>query len=449
MSPPPLILCDDADLAVECARIAGELGLAVAPEVSAGPLVDATQRTAGDRPLAIVVLEPPSPEAMVEVAAAARRSGTHVALAVIGPTGRDRLVLDLARDLGLVAVADLRPLLSAVALLGSGLEEPWRAAGRALPAADRQRLAAALEGHDAGRITRQDAGHLGFADDDSPVVVVGETRDVADALLAIRAASGHPRPPMPTVHGVARESVTDVIFGPPRSLSDPASKAALSTYDVPLPLEELCTSPSRAASEAARIGFPVRIALASPDLRVWDHPDLVADGVDNAARVRDVFRQTMALGSARAPEARLLGVTVSATTPAHAMLRARLSPLPDELVLAELGFADAHGVAADDRLLTPLPTTVDGLDRALRRLRGCALLLDGGAGERRRTVESLHDVLLRLAAFVHDWRREVVAVEIDPIALLVGAGVEVREACVEVGDAFVRSLAATGRTSVG
>ena len=71
---------------------------------------------------------------------------------------------------------------------------------------------------------------------------------------------------------------------------------------------------NRAASEAARIGFPVRIALASPDLRVWDHPDLAVDGVDNAARVRDVYRQIMGMANERQPEAHLLGVHVTATT---------------------------------------------------------------------------------------------------------------------------------------
>ena len=98
----------------------------------------------------------------------------------------------------------------------------------------------------------------------------------------------------------------DVLFGPRRALSDPASKAALEPYDVPMPIEELCASASRAAAEANRIGFPVRISLASPDLRVWDHPDLRVDMVDNAARVRDTFRQLMGAGG-QPPAASLAG----------------------------------------------------------------------------------------------------------------------------------------------
>jgi acetyltransferase len=242
------------------------------------------------------------------------------------------------------------------------------------------------------------------------------------------------------VEGVDRRAVQDVIFGPPRALSDPASKSALAPYGLPLPLEELCSSPSRAAAEAARIGFPVRISLASPDLRIWDHPDLAVDGVDNAARVRDVYRQIMTLASERQPEARLLGVHVTATTAARALLRVVAEPLPDGYVLADLGFADPHGEAAADRTSTVLPAGPEAIERVLGRLAAAELLLAGGPAQRRMAVAGVSDVLLRLAAFVNDHREEVERVELHPLAVLVGGGVEAREACVTVGDAFLRTL---------
>jgi hypothetical protein len=59
-------------------------------------------------------------------------------------------------------------------------------------------------------------------------------------------------------------------------------------------------------------------------------------------------------------------------------------------------------------------------------------------------VNAIGDVLMRLAAFVHQWRREIESVEVNPLASLVGGQLEVREACVTVGDAFSRSLNASG-----
>ena len=269
---------------------------------------------------------------------------------------------------------------------------------------------------------------------------IGAPRDVREAVRSLSAAALAPRDAMPTVQGVDLPVVLDAIFGPSRELSDPASKRALAQYDIPLPLEDLCTSPSRASAEAGRIGFPVRVALASPDLRVWDHPDLVSDGVMNGTGVRDVFRQLMAMAKDRAPDARLLGVTVSATEAVHALLGMRLSPLPHGHVLVEIGFADPHGQASEDRTFTLLPASEEHLERALSRLRGVSLILQGRARERRQTLETLADVLLRLGAFVHDCRDYVNAVTVNPLALLVGGDVEIREMCVEVGDAFARGL---------
>jgi hypothetical protein len=47
---------------------------------------------------------------------------------------------------------------------------------------------------------------------------------------------------------------------------------------------------------------------------------------------------------------------------------------------------------------------------------------------------------MRVAALVNDRRQEIDRVELLPLALLLGGGVEVREACVTVNDAFERSL---------
>ena len=234
--------------------------------------------------------------------------------------------------------------------------------------------------------------------------------------------------------------VTEVLFGPPRALSDPASKAALIPFGLPLPLEELCSSPSRAASEAARIGFPVKISLASPDLRSWDHPDLSVDGVDSAARVRDVFRQIMGVATERRPDARLLGVHVTATTSALALLGVLAEPLGNGASRARISFADAHGIAANDATTTILPLHADRLEQVLSRLAGSALVLGSPAAQKKAALDAIADVLLRLAALLDAHGDEIASIELRPLALLLGGNVEVREACITVGDVFVRRM---------
>ena len=408
------------------------------PEVRDRPWEAAIEASNGGRPVGLAVEPPLSPDVVVSLAEAMRASKQRIPVAIIGPQP-----LGLLHDLGLPAVHETGPLLAVAALLELDTERPWAATTKELPAVDRARLGESVSHRSDGRFVRIDDGLIAHEADGATSKPIGSPRDVAAALRAMRASQDPSRPKVPTVQGVEADSVLDVILGPKRALSDPASKAALSPYDVPLPIEELCATPSRAASEAARIGFPVRVALASPDLRLWDHPDLAAE-VYSAGQARDAFRQIMAVAKTRSPDARLLGVTVSASTIARTLLRVRMEPLAAGPVLAEIGFADPHGRASADSTLTVLPATAKALERVLLRLRGSSLLLSGSPQERTQAVSAIGDVLMRLAAFVHQWRTEIEAVEVNPLAILVGGELEIREACVTVGDAFSRSLNASG-----
>jgi hypothetical protein len=432
------IFAESAELAVDLAREAARVGLTVAPEVVEEPTERAIEALDASRRAAVVVEGPLDADRLVRLADAARRRDVRAPVAVIG-----QQPLGLLHDLGLPAVRETGPLVAVAALLDLGVERPWAAATKELSSADRVRLGVSVSHPNDGRFVRIDDGliaHEGAAPSPRPI---GSARDVAEAIQAMRASHDASRPRVPTVQGVEPEAVRDVILGPKRALSDPASKAALKQYDVPLPLEELCATPSRAASEAARIGFPVRIALASPDLRLWDHPDLAAE-VYSAGQARDAFRQIMAMAKGRAADARLLGVTVSASTLARTLLRVRMQPLESGPVLTEVGFADPHGSASEDRTTTVLPASAKALERVLLRLRGSSLLLAGTPAERAAAVTSIGDVLMRLASFVHQWREEIDSVEIHPLAILVGGDLEIREACVTVGEAFSRSLDASG-----
>ncbi len=432
------IFCDCPELAVDVARDAERIGLSVEPKVCERPWEAAIKALRAGELTALAVEEPLEANVLVRLAEAMCTGKTRLPLAIIGPQP-----LGLLHDLGLPAVHEIGPLLAVAGLLELGTERPWAATTKELPSVDRIRLGESVSHRSDGRFVRVDDGLIAHEGDGPRTRPIGTPRDVAAALRAMRASQDPSRPKVPVVQGVEPHTVRDVILGPRRALSDPASKAALAQYDVPLPIEELCATPSRAASEASRIGFPVRVALASPDLRLWDHPDLAAE-VYSAGQARDAFRQIMAVAKTRAADARLLGVSVSASTMARTLLRVRMEPLVAGPVLCEIGFADPHGRASADTTQTVLPASAKALERVLLRLRGSSLLLAGTPQERTQAVSAIGDVLMRLAAFVHQWRAEIEAVEVNPLAILVGGELELREACVTVGDAFSRSLNASG-----
>jgi hypothetical protein len=411
----------------------------VQPEVHERPWEEAIAACERDELAAVALEQALDPDLAVRLSDAVRSTERKIPVAVI-----ESQALGLLHDLGLPAVHETGPLLAVAALLGLETERPWAAATKDLPAVDRVRLGDSVSHRSDGRFVRIGDGLIAHEGAGAQSAPIGLPRDVAAALQAMRASHDAARPKVPAVEGVEEDAVLEVILGPRRALSDPASKAALGPYDIPLPIEELCSTPSRAASEAARIGFPVRVALASPDLRLWDHPDLAVE-VFSAGQARDAFRQIMAVAKNRSSKARLLGVTVSAATMARTLLRVRMKPLASGPVLAEIGFADPHGRASADSTQTVLPATSKALERVLLRLRGSALLLIGTPKERTEAVSAIGDVLMRIAAFVHQWRKEIDLVEVNPLAILVGGQLEVREACVTVGDAFSRSLHAGTR----
>jgi hypothetical protein len=435
------VFCESAELAVEAAAIAQGLGLAIATELSAHPLDAAARAVQAGEPAVALCAEVPDPNTLV-AALDACSAADLVVLAAIGD--RHTHGRGLAADLGFVCVSEVGPALSAVALLRAGSPRPWKASARKVSTLDKLRLEGALSTSErgSGRLLSLGVDGLGFQlGDDSVVIPLGHAHQAASALRAlaqrqvgVRSSS---RTTLPEDLSVSR----DVLFGPPRLLSDPASKAALAPFGLPMPQEELCTSPSRAAAEAARIGFPVRISLASPDLRVWDHPDLSVDGVDNAARVRDVYRQLTSVAEERAPNARVLGVTVTATTLARALVRVTARPLAGGRCLLRVGFADPHGAVVRDATTTLLPSTPEGIARAIARLAGNTLLLGEAAAERERNVVLLHDLFGRIGAFVEAFGHEVDRIDLNPLALLVGEGAEIREAAIQVTDAFIRELA--------
>jgi hypothetical protein len=443
-------ICDDSDLALECASAGETVGLEIATIVTERWFEETSARIGRGDAVAIALVAPPSLEQLVSLAKDASTKSHPVAFALVGEPGQTQRILDAAGDLGLFALSEVRPLIALVALLSAGATgatAPWLASIRSLPALDRARLKSLVSSAQRlskGQFHRQPDGLLAWSPEPgSPFVRLGETRDVACAIASARAAERSSLSVESSVEGVEQSAVLEVIFGPRRALSDPASKAALAFYGLAMPVEELCLSASRAAAEASRIGFPVRVSLASPDLRVWDHPDLVVDLIDNAARVREVFGSLMALAKVRASESRLLGVTVTAANPAVALLQVRARPLLYGRVSMDVGFGDPHGMASADVTTSILPASLYAIERALGRLRGSDLILGGPKARRRRNLELISDTLLRLAAFINDRVKEVESVELLPLALLADGGVEVREACVAVSDSFERSINTT------
>jgi len=447
-----LVVCETPELAVACLQAGDAIGLPLATRVDKRWL-GAFREVDPRQPRAVALQTPPTFAQLVELATLSHPQHATPVVGLVGGGPAHSAVFDAAGDLGIPVVGELGPLVAALALLAGGARAPFAVGTRGLSSLDRVRVGDLVGrvGEAGGELASGDHGQLAWAAGGADPVEVGSAPDVGLALRSLQGMEHAPEHVTSSVDDVDGGTVGEILFGPRRALSDPASKAALAPYGIPMPVEELCASASRAASEASRIGYPVRIALASPDLRVWDHPELAVDMVDNAARVRDTYRQLMALASRRMVggpaaqqqnrgEVRLLGVSVAATSVPIALLGVHATPLPEGHVATRLYFCDPHGAASNDSTSLVLPAPMTRIERAIARLEGSALIRDTTASQRRERIDSIADVLLRLAAFMGDRGAEVESVELRPLALRLDGSVEVREACVAVSDSFERSL---------
>lgn len=355
----------------------------------------------------------------------------------------DPVLGTLAQDLGHLWLRDIAHLSAALAL--EPFDEPWRATAGGLSALMRRRLAQAAP----GRAEAESSQSLRLGESNGRLFLESSiehggqkaqrtasfsVEHMAAALEAHEGRNSRELLGMPKVEDAEPERVLEVLFGPKRSLSDPASKVALREYDLPLPKESFCGSASRAAAEAQSIGFPVRVTLASPDLRASDHPELEQPHVSSASAVRQAFRALTEVASDIAPSSRVIGVNVAASAIPKALLWFRLSALAQDRVVAHLGFADPHGMASEDRVAVLVPVDADRIRARFRRLKGASLVSDAVI------EDELVDLLYRASVFVADFRTEVQRLELGRVAIY-ESSVEIIECTVHISDAFERTVA--------
>ncbi|WP_157223436.1 bifunctional acetate--CoA ligase family protein/GNAT family N-acetyltransferase [Rhodovulum sp. PH10] len=216
-------------------------------------------------------------------------------------------------------------------------------------------------------------------------------------------------------HEIAGEIVARGLARPDGILNDPDTRALLAAYGIPTLASTFAASAEEAAGAADRIGYPVALTVASPDLpREWDVGG-VALNLEDAAAVLTACEGIAARVRKTAPKARIEGFSVQRMVlrphSRQLMIGIACDPLfGPVLVFGEGGRAVElvrdHTVALPP-LNLPLARQVIGRTRISRRLgaHGLRPAADGDA---------IAQALVRLSALLVD-RPEIVACDINPL----------------------------------
>jgi acyl-CoA synthetase (NDP forming) len=216
----------------------------------------------------------------------------------------------------------------------------------------------------------------------------------------------------------ARAAVTSIGGRPGRTgaLGEADSKRLLAAYGLPVTREEVAGTEEEARAAAERIGYPVALKIASPDIVHKSDAGLVRLGLATGEAVATAQREVLALARRAHPEARLDGVLVQEMVPpgVEAILGVSVDPQLGPVVLVGLG-----GVLVEllgDVAMRPLPLTEHDARAMVDELRGRAIL-DGVRGGSPRDVDALVGAILAVARLAGDHRDRLLELDVNPLVV--------------------------------
>ena len=187
----------------------------------------------------------------------------------------------------------------------------------------------------------------------------------------------------------------------------------LQAYDIPASSIELARTPEEAVQAARRIGFPVALKVASPEISHKSDVSGVMLGLGDEAAVIGGFQAVTENARAALPEAEIVGVHVQRMIPdgQEVILGAIQDPQFGALVMFGSGGVEVEGLKDVAFALAPL--TDEEADYLLestwagRRLRGYRNLPPADR-------EAVKAVLKRLAQLAAD-HPQIAEIEINPL----------------------------------
>jgi len=215
-------------------------------------------------------------------------------------------------------------------------------------------------------------------------------------------------------------------------LSKEATSRLLAAYGIPAPTSELANSDEEAAQIAEKLGFPVALKVASPDISHKSDIGGVSLNLTSADDVAKEFANILKRTYSAQPQARILGIQVQRMTPEgqEVIVGAVQDPQFGPLVMFGSGGVEVEGLK--DVAFGLAPLTQEEAEHLLkstwagRKLSGYRNLLPADR-------QAVLEVLLRIAQLSSDFP-QLAEIEINPLIVLVkGKGVYAVDTRIRLG----------------
>ncbi len=217
---------------------------------------------------------------------------------------------------------------------------------------------------------------------------------------------------------VDRQAVSD-LFNEVRSkgrvsIGDFEARDILTAYGLQVPESQIAASPDQAVDIAERIGYPVVLKIASPDILHKTDVGGVKVNLGDQEEVRDAFELMVYRAQRYVPEANILGCLVQEMVPSGGLeVLVGMNRDPQFGPLVTFGLGGIYVETLKDVTFRVAPFSVQDAREMLNEIRARALL-DGVRGKPAVDKEAIVAVLLRIGQLVQDFP-EIVELDINPL----------------------------------
>ncbi len=198
------------------------------------------------------------------------------------------------------------------------------------------------------------------------------------------------------------------------TIGDAESRQVLQAYGLRIPQSEIADTPDKAVAIASKIGYPVVLKIASPDILHKTDIGGVKVGLQNASDVRDAFELMVYRAQRYIPDARIWGCLVQEMAPSGGLeVLVGMNRDPQFGPLITFGLGGIYVETLRDVTFRVSPISRQEAEEMLSNLRAHALL-DGVRGQPPMDKAAIVDSLLRVSQLVQDFP-EIIEMDINPL----------------------------------
>jgi acetyl coenzyme A synthetase (ADP forming)-like protein len=227
------------------------------------------------------------------------------------------------------------------------------------------------------------------------------------------------RPKLEYVHFKVDQPAAKRVFDQVRtenrlSIGDAESRQILQAYGLLIPRSEIAETPEMAASIAGKIGYPVVLKIASPDILHKTDIGGVKVGLQNAPDVRDAYELMVYRAQRYIPEARIWGCLVQEMAPSGGLeVLVGMNRDPQFGPLITFGLGGIYVETLKDVTFRVAPLSRQEAEEMMMQVRAHALL-DGVRGQPPLDKVAIVDTLLRISQLVEDFP-DIIEMDINPL----------------------------------